>query len=57
VNEALNAPALVVVEVPMVVESNTAVTSEEPAKPVPVTVNEDPEVPLVGLTVVEAVTE
>ena len=55
-NEALKAPAALVVEVPMVVESNITATSEEPAKPVPVTINEEPEVPFGGLSVIEAIT-
>ena len=55
-NDALKAPAALVVEVPMVVESNVTVTSAEPAKPVPVTMNDEPEVPFDGLSVVEAIT-
>ena len=47
-------PVLFVDELPTVVEPNTTVIADEPEKPDPLIVNEDPEVPIAGLMVVEA---
>ena len=47
-------PVLSVEELPIVVESNVTVIGDEPEKPDPLIVNEDPEVPIAGLMVVEA---
>ncbi len=52
----MNAPIPLVLELPMAIASNVTVIAEEPAKPVPVTVNEEPTMPLVGLNVMNGVT-
>ena len=52
----MNAPIPLVLELPMAIASNVTVIAEEPAKPVPVTVNEEPTMPLVGLNVMNGFT-
>jgi len=47
-------PVLSVDELPIVMESNATVIEDEPEKPDPLSVNEDPEDPIAGLMVVEA---
>ncbi len=53
---AVNDPVMSVEELPIVVESNATIIVEEPEKPVPVTVKEDPDTPMAGVTVVDAIT-
>jgi len=56
VKPVLNAPVLPVLAVPMLVPSNVIVVDDDPEKPDPVTVNEEPDGPLAGLRVIEAMT-
>src|SRR6266571_7105376 len=56
VNVALNEPVALVLELPMIVASNVTVIDEDPAKPAPLTVNEEPAWPPVGLNVIDAIT-
>jgi hypothetical protein len=56
VKVAPNAPVLPLLALPMVSESKVTVITEDPEKPDPVTVNEEPTLPLIGLSVIEAVT-
>ncbi len=53
---AVNEPVMSVEELPIVVKSNATIIEEEPEKPVPVTVKEDPDTPTAGVTVVDAIT-
>jgi len=56
VKVAVKAPTLVVLELPIVIASNVTIIDEDPEKPDPVTVKEEPTVPLVGFSVINAVT-
>ncbi len=56
-NGVLNPPLLPVTDVPRLVESNVTVTVADPAKPYPAITNDEPDTPLAGLNVMEAVTE
>jgi hypothetical protein len=49
-------PVLPVLELPMVIESKLIVIAADPEKPNPVTVREEPTEPLVGVSVIEAIT-
>jgi hypothetical protein len=56
VKVAVNAPVFPLLAPPMVSESKVTVIAEDPENPDPVTVNEEPTLPLVGLSVIEAAT-
>ena len=56
VSDAVNAPIVLVLELPIAMASKVTVIAEEPEKPVPVTVNDEPTMPLAGVKVMKAVT-
>lgn len=56
VSDVVNAPTVLVLELPIAMASNVTVIAEEPEKPVPVRVNDEPTVPLAGVKVIKAVT-
>jgi len=55
VSDVVNAPIVLVLELPIVMASNVTVIAEEPEKPVPVRVNDEPTVPPAGVKVMKAV--